>query len=76
MGLGRKLAFAGKLRPGRDVAVEPCGDRRRIDGKHEPRRTALAEIGGRGQLEAEIDRLILPIELARAGERIGDGRQA
>ena len=40
------------------------------------RRALLAEIGERGQLETEIDRLLFPVELACAGQGRGECRQA
>ncbi len=76
MGLGGQLALAGEVRPRQEAAVELCGDGRRVEGKHQFRRALLAEVGERGQSEVEIDRLLFPVELARAGEGSGERRQA
>ncbi len=76
MDLGRQLAVTREARLGHDVALEARGDRRIVEGKHDASGTLGAEIGQRGQLDAEIDGLILPNELAGAGERIGESRKA
>src|SRR4029077_4015194 len=61
---------------GLDIALEARGDRRVVEGEHEPRGSFLAEIRRRGQLDAESDGLVLPVELAGARHRIGKRRHA
>ena len=74
--LGGELALAGEIRCGGERALEPRGDRLRVERDLEPRRTLRAKIGRCLQVEAEVDGLILPVELTAADQRVGDRRQA
>ena len=76
MDLGRQLALTGEARLGLNIALEARGDRRVVEREHEARGAFLAEIGRRGQLDAEGYGLILPVEFAGAGHRIGKRRHA
>ena len=76
MRLGGNFALPAEMGPRRNGAIEARGDGLGIERQRELGRTLLAQIGGRGEAEAEIDGLVLPFEFALAGERLGQRRQA